>query len=204
MYARAVEEAALTLRELHREQWSDLCLAVGVMALALVAAQAHHTLALPLFVGGLMVGGLGVRALWRRWDLVDRLSGERDAYAIAEVLDSAAREATLERRRGYAELIRRRVRDRSPYDARMARVDDELDRLSHELEDGTLMFDPACAVACRRLLTDSADSALFDSAVSAEDLLANIRRIRLGLNHAPGLGTEEVDAENPPRSGAEL
>jgi hypothetical protein len=37
-----------------------------------------------------------VRAVWRRWDLVDRLTGERDAYVISEVLAYASREATME------------------------------------------------------------------------------------------------------------
>jgi hypothetical protein len=184
MYARAVDEAAQRLRELRREERGDLWLAVGVMALALAAAEAHHPLALPLFSGSLTVGGLGLRALWRRWDLVDRLSGERDAYAIAEVLEYAAREATPERRRSYSTSIRRSIEDRSPYDVRIARVADELDGLARELEDETLTLDPACAVACRRLLNDPADGALLDSAVSAEDLLASIRRIRLGLDHA--------------------
>jgi hypothetical protein len=200
MYARGVEEAALRLRELRREVWGDLGLAVGVMALALAAAEGHHTLAMPLFCGSVTVGGLGVRALWRRWELVDRLSGERDAFAISEVFDHAAREATLERRRDYAAMIRRSVRDRSPYDTRIAPVTDELERLACELEDGTLTLDPACAVACRRLLSDPADSALFDSTVPAEDLLAGIRRIRQGLDHVPGLGTDEADSPQAAQS----
>ena len=33
------------------------------------------SLALPLMLGGFVVGALGVRALWRRWDLVDRSPG---------------------------------------------------------------------------------------------------------------------------------
>jgi hypothetical protein len=204
MYARAVEEAALRLRELRREEWGDLGLALGVMALAIGAAHAHHPLALPLFFGSLTVAGLGVRALWRRWDLVEMLSGERDAYAIAEVLEYAAREATLARRRGYAALIRCSVRDRSPYDARIVRVSDELERLARELEDATLTLDPVCAVACRRLLSEPDDSPLFDPAVSPEDLLASIRRIRLGLDHGPGLRGDEADANDSPQPGTEL
>ena len=40
---------------------------------------------MPLFIGGIVVGARGMRALWRRWDLLDRLAGDRDAYTIAEV-----------------------------------------------------------------------------------------------------------------------
>jgi hypothetical protein len=182
MYARAVEEAAARLHELRREEWEQFGVAAAAMALALAAAQRHHSLAMPLFLGGLVVAGLGMRALWRRWDLVDRLSGEPDAHAIAEVLDYASREATPERRRGSAALIRRTLRERSPYDPRIALVEDELAALARELEDTSLTLDPACAVACRRLLTNPGESTLFDSAVATEDLLASIRRIRLGLN----------------------
>jgi hypothetical protein len=70
MYARAVEEAGVRLRELRLEEWEDFGLAVAAMAMALVAAQAHHSLAVPLLLGGLVAVGLGTRALWRRWDLV--------------------------------------------------------------------------------------------------------------------------------------
>ena len=58
------------------------------------------------FIGGLVIGALGVRALWRRWDLVERLSGDPDAYIITEVLEFATREATMERRQALATLIR--------------------------------------------------------------------------------------------------
>jgi hypothetical protein len=201
MYARAVDEAAARLRELRREEWERFGLALVAMALALAAAQSHHTLTMPLFLGSLVVGALGVRTFWRRWDLVDRLSGEPDAHAIAEILDYASREATLERRRGYAVFIRRRLKDGAAYDTRLERVADELDGLACELEDSGLTLDPACAVACRRLVSDPAESALFDQAVPAEELLARIRRIRFGLTPASGHPADELDAnERPPRS----
>jgi hypothetical protein len=186
MYARTVDEAAARLGELRREEWARFGLALAAMALALAAAQTHHTLTMPLFLGGLVVGALGVRTFWRRWDLVDRLSAEPDAHAIVEILDYASREATLERRRGYADLIRRRLRDGSAYDTRLERAADELDELACELEDSRLTLDPACAVACRRLVSDPAESALFDQGVSAEELLASIRRIRFGFRPTPG------------------
>ena len=62
--------------------------------------------ALPLFVGGVVTGVRGMRALWRRWDLLEWLAGERDAYAIPEVMAHAAREATVDRRHMYAALVR--------------------------------------------------------------------------------------------------
>lgn len=181
VYARSVDEAAGTLRDLRRQEWEDLGLAAVVMALSLAATQVLATLALPLLAGSLAVGGMGVRALWRRWDLVDRLSGEPDAYSIAEVLDCASREATWERRRGYASLIRSELRERPAYDARIEQVADELDALARELDDRRLELAPACAVACRRLVSDPAESALLDPSVPGEDLRASIRRIRFGF-----------------------
>ena len=70
MYARTVDEAAATLHSLKREQFEDLSLAAIVLALAVAAGEFYPALGMPLFLGGLAVGASGVRALWRRWDLV--------------------------------------------------------------------------------------------------------------------------------------
>jgi hypothetical protein len=98
MYARAVDDAELRLRGLRHEQWLDLALAAVVFALALAASQIRPSLAMPLFLGGVLAWALGVRALYRRWDLLDRLAGERDAFVIPEVASHASRHATGERR----------------------------------------------------------------------------------------------------------
>lgn len=111
MYARAVDDASARLRELRQDEWQDLGLAALALGLAAVAAEVRPTLALPLFLAGLVVGALGAKALWRRWDLVERLSGERDAYVISEVRAYASREATMERRHTFAALIRSRLAD---------------------------------------------------------------------------------------------
>jgi hypothetical protein len=77
MYARAVDEAAARLRELRHEEWEELGLAAVALGFALAATQVLPRLAAPLFLGGLPLWALGVRALWRRWDLVDRLDHVR-------------------------------------------------------------------------------------------------------------------------------
>jgi hypothetical protein len=125
---------------------------------------------------------LGVRALWRRWDLLERLAGERDAYVISEVLAYASREATMERRYSFAALIRHRLGDASStFDARVHAVADELEMLASELEDGELALDPASAVACMRLLSDCAQSPLLNPALPPEDLRSRVRQIRSGF-----------------------
>jgi hypothetical protein len=52
------------------------------------------SLANPLLLSGVVLGALGLRAEWLRWDLVDRLAGQPDAHAIPEVLAYARRKAT--------------------------------------------------------------------------------------------------------------
>jgi hypothetical protein len=149
MYARALDEAAARLQELRHEEWGDLGLAAFALGLALAATQVRPALSVPLFLGGLVVGVFGVRALWRRWDLIDRLARERDAYVIPEVLAYASREATMERRHSFAALIRGRLKQtEAPLDTRLNSAAEELETLATELEDDELALDPACATAC--------------------------------------------------------
>jgi hypothetical protein len=181
MYARAVDDAAERLRDLRREGWADLGLAVLVLGLAIGATQVHPRLALPLLIGGLLVLALGVRALWRRWELVEHLAAEGDAYVIAEVRAYASRETSLERRQSFAALIRSTLElSTAAGQQRLLGVADELEELASELEDDDLTLDPACAVACQRLLSDPG-SPLFDPAVPPGELRWRIRRIRSGF-----------------------
>lgn len=182
MYARAVDDAAARLRELRQDEWQDLGLAALALGLAIAASQVHPALAMPLFLGGLVVGALGVRALWRRWDLVERLSGERDAYVISEVRAHASREATMERRRTSAALIRSRLADPGlAFEARVRSAAEQLEALACELDDGELAFDPACAVACARLLSGLGESPLLNPELPSEELRSRVHQIRSGF-----------------------
>ena len=179
VYARAVDDAASDLRSLRCEKWGDLGLAGLALALAVAATAVYPALALPLFVGGLVVGSRGLRALWRRWDAVERLAGERDAYVISDVLAYAMRETTMDRRRTFAALIRSRLR--KPLDPRVEVVAEELDLLAYELENAELWLHPASAVACLRLLSDVTSSPLLNSALPAQDLPSRVNHIRSGF-----------------------
>ena len=182
MYARAVDEASSRLRELRQEEWQDLGLAALSIGLALTATQLRPALAMPFFLGGVVLGARGIRALWRRWDLVERLAGERDAYVIPEVLAYAAREATVDRRRTYAVLIRGQLQQTGVvYRDREMLVAEELEALARELEDDELALDPACAVACMHLLSDVSESPLLNSALPPELLRSRVRQIRSGF-----------------------
>lgn len=182
MYARAVDQADSRLQELRQEGRGELAVAAAAFVASVVATEVLPALAGPLFIGGLVVGGLGIRAVWRRWDLLERLSGERDAHVIAEVRALASREATLERRQSFAALIRGRLGEGSLVDARVLVVADELEALASELEDDHLTLDPASAVACMRLLTDLAQSPLLNQTVPAEELRSRVRQIRSGFH----------------------
>jgi hypothetical protein len=179
MYARAIDDAAARLHDLRREEWEDLGLAGLAISLALAATRFYPNLALPLFLGGLGVGVLGIRALWRHWDLVDRLLDQPAAYAIPEVSRRAERESTMERRRALASYVR--VWLKEPVDERLEPVADELEALASDLEDDELALDPVCAVACTRLLADLASSPLLNRDLQQDVLRGHVRRIRSGF-----------------------
>ena len=182
MYARRVDEASEQLRELRQEEWGNLGLGALALGLAVTAAEVRPALAVPLFLGGLVVGGLGMRALLRRSELVERLAGERDAHAIPEILAWASREATMERRQTYAALLRDTLkRPGLLYEARVLAAADDLDALASQLDDEELELDPARAVACQRLLRDVFGSPLLNSALPPEDLRSRVVQIRSGF-----------------------
>ena len=182
MYARRVDEASEQLRELRQEEWGNLGLGTLALGLAVTAAEVRPALAVPLFLGGLVVGGLGMRAVLRRSELVERLAGERDAYAIPEVLAWASRETTMARRQLHAASLRDALkRPGLVYEARVLAAAEELEALASELDDEELDLDPACAVACMRLLSDVVTSPLLNSALPPQDLRSRVVQIRSGF-----------------------
>jgi hypothetical protein len=185
MHARAVDEGAATLRALRHEEWQDLGLGALAIALAVAATQVWPQLAVPLFVGGVAVGARGVRAAWRRWDLVDRFADDVDAYVIPEVQAYASRHASMERRHTFASLLRSRLpKPGLATDARVVAVARDLEALATELEDDSLALDPVAAVACMRLLSDT-EGPLLDRAAPAEELRSRVRQIRSGFRPRP-------------------
>jgi hypothetical protein len=182
VYARAVDDAAERLRELRHEECSDLGLAALTFALAVAATRARPDLVVPLLLGGLTVGALGLRAGWRRWDLIDRLAGEGDAHVITAVHGYASQQATMERRQSFAAMIRNQLpQPDRPAEPRIAALADELEELVSELEDPALALHPACAVACMRLLSDVVGSPLLNPASPTDELRSRVCQIRSGF-----------------------
>jgi len=188
MYARAIEESEAQLGELRRAEWEGFALGMPFLGSALAASQLHPAFALPLFFGGLAGMVLGIRAAYRRWDLLDRLVCERDAYTIPDVRAEALREATPERRHDLAVSVRLMLNEHGSRAAdRAASVAEDFEALARELDDDELALDPAAAVACARLLRDPANSLLFDETAYADDVRSRVRQIRTGFNrrHSP-------------------
>jgi hypothetical protein len=179
MVARAVEDAGHRLQDLRREEWEDGAVAAAAFVLAVAASSLRPALALPLFFGGLVLAGRAVRAGWRRWDLVDRLLVERDAYVIPEVRVRAEREATMTNRRSLSRAIRAGLEVAD--NLRIAASADELAALAEALADPQLELDPACAAACSRLLTDEVTSLPVNSPLPAGEVRSRLVQIRSGF-----------------------
>lgn len=75
----------MRLAELRRDQVQQLSLGSCAVVASLALTYAYEPLALPLFVGGFAVLLLGMRSLWRHWDLVDRLAEDPSTHVIPEV-----------------------------------------------------------------------------------------------------------------------
>jgi len=66
-------------------------------------------------------------------------------------------------------------------ESRIVAAADELEALVTELDDDDLAIDPACAVACVRLLSDLAGSPLLNPERPPEELRSRVRQIRSGF-----------------------
>ena len=162
------------------EEWEDGAVAVAAFGLAVAASAFRPAFALPLFLGGVFVACRAVVAAWRRGDLLDRLLDERDAYALPEVRGRAEREASMGNRRWLSRAIRSRLE--LAEGPRVVANADDLAELAEELADPRLELDPACAVACSRLLTDPVASPLLNSSLPAEDVRSRVAQIRSGFH----------------------
>jgi len=96
MDARTLEASRARLAELRREEIEQLAVSAAAIAGSLVLTSVYRPLVLPLFAGGVALGVLAIRCLWRRWDLVDRLADDRDAHDIPEVRAYAIRQGRVE------------------------------------------------------------------------------------------------------------
>jgi hypothetical protein len=126
--------------------------------------------------------GLAVRAVYRRWDLCERLLLDPDAYDIAEIHRRAEQFASLAERRRLALSIRLLLSDEGTIRSQRAQlVAQELAVLADELDDESLALEPICAARCRRLLTDGVESALLNADLPTDGLRIAVTRISAGF-----------------------
>ncbi len=182
MVARDVERLSAELGALRHGLWEHLGLALLAFGLAVTASQFWPAFAVPLLLGGVASLFLFLRALLRRFELIDRLVLDRDAYAIPEVRRRAEEAATMESRRSLAVSIQCLLRQPAlGVPGRVAAVARELEALAAELDDEQLALDPACAVACSRLLNDVLASPLRNPTYPREDVHSRICQILAGF-----------------------
>jgi hypothetical protein len=96
MDARTLQASRRRLAELRREGIQQLAVGAAAVVGSLVLTVAYRPLVMPLFLGGVAVGALAMRSLWRHWDLVDRLADDRDAHVLPEVAAYAARHGRVD------------------------------------------------------------------------------------------------------------
>jgi hypothetical protein len=179
VHTHALIEAETRLAELRRDELQQLGLGALALGASLAMTAAYEPLVAPLFVGGMAMWLLGIRSLWRRWDLVDRLADDRDAYVISAVSAYAARDARMDRRHANAASLR--------FWASQPDVTEdlgELEQLARDLDDADLDLSPASAIVCRRLLTDPTVSPLLNASL-AGNLHDTIVEIERGFSAGP-------------------
>ena len=172
-------EAETRLVELRHDELEQLGLGAAALGASLALTAVYRPLVLPLFLGGLALWLLGIRSLWRRWDLVDRLADDRDAYVISAVRAYAARDARMDRRHTNAVSLRFWATQTD-----LTEVAAELEHLARDLDNPDLDLNPECAIVCRRFLTDPTVSPLLNGGL-ADDLHETIVEIERGFSAVP-------------------
>jgi hypothetical protein len=184
MDARSVERAEVQLHELRFQGLCDFVLAGVAFAAALAGSRLLPPLAVPLLVGGMGVAVLGMRALVRRYLLLEDLAVDRDAYLIPEVRAVALRAASREQRHRLASAIREAL---NPcWCGTNPRVEANLDLLAEigvALEDERLTLDPCAAIALDRLLT-AGECNLYSPGLPVDELRSRLRRVLDGFSSA--------------------
>ena len=100
----------------------------------------------------------------------------------AKLTAIATRMATIDSRRRLAASIRGTLTHPGlRIENRVSATADDLEALASALDDDTLELDPACAVACFRLVSDYSESPLLNHTASAEELRSAVDRIRSGF-----------------------
>jgi len=189
MHARAVERANEELRRRKRAIADAAALAAAAGIGAIVLSPSSSTLAVAVAAGAGVEAALALIRLVSRRDLVARLALEPAAYALPEVRRYGL-PLTRERERArlaawLSEVLRDAHLPGTLYLAdRVGPAAREIEALARELVSPALSVQPASAVSCRRLLTRTVESPLYNPNLPFDELLLELRRIRRGISPA--------------------
>jgi hypothetical protein len=186
LIARALDDAAERIRDKRRRVFESVLLAAACGLLTWLALGPRPALAYSLAAGAAFEALVALWALLSRRGLIARLALEPDAYAIPEV---EAYGASITRPRQLAILargIRSMVRDALRPDSlylgdRVIRYARELEAVARDLVAPGARVHPSSVARCRRLLTEAAESPLYNPKLPAEDIPQIVRRIRAGI-----------------------
>lgn len=183
-----------TIRRLEAtKRWSNFLLldSAAVLASAAIGLTLSTVFAIALGLGAVVLLGAGLAVRdWRRETIV-RLAVDGDAYVIPEVARYGARAAAPAQLASLSDWLRQAVatcghRNTWYAEDRVLAYRKEIVTLADELVAPNASVSPVSAVECKRLLTRSVQSPLYNDELPPENLWAAIFRIRAGINSADG------------------
>ena len=189
MVARSLDLATARIRTRKRRAVEHLALAAVCLAAVMPAWLVRTELGIAVAAGALFQLLLaGLAAMLRRSEIA-RLALERDAYAIPEVARYGERMAAPQQRRVLAEGIRSMIRDAFHPSSlclgeRVAAYSRELESLARLLIAPGVRVHPVSVMRCRRLLTEAAESPLYNARLPKEEIGFTLHRIRAGFDSA--------------------
>jgi hypothetical protein len=187
MNAREVEAAETSVARKRRHAVEGFVCAGAVATAAVALGFFSIRVALALGAGAALQAVVAL-ALWlRRRELIERLAVHPEAYTIPDVARFGSRVASVRGRQELAARLEALVRQTdSPWHVHLTdRVRlhaRDLEAIARELVVPSSYVRPASAVACRRLLTRTVRSPLYNPHLPEEDLTAVLARIRTGIN----------------------
>jgi hypothetical protein len=187
--ASTLDAAAQQIHERQRRAIEHFALALACAAAALPLWLVRPELAVAVAIGAVVQLALSLYAIAVRRSQIARLALDRDAYAIPEVARYGERLAAPRQRQILADGIRTTIRDAFHPNSlclgeRVAAYARELEGIARLLRAPGVRVHPASVVWCRRLLTEAADSPLYNASLPKEDLGFVLHCIRAGFEQA--------------------
>jgi hypothetical protein len=184
--ARQLDTAAEEIRGRRRRMIEAAALAAVTAALCAAASVLGSPLAVALGTGAAFEAAVALHALVARRTAIARLALDPAAYELEEVRRYGARLTRPRQRAVLAEGIRSMIRDAFNPSAlylgdRVVRYARELDGIARDLLAPGVRVHPVSVARCRALLTEAAESPLYNPKLPADDLAILLRRIRAGI-----------------------